>query len=276
MGGKGKQIFVRRILLELWAMLVIASIVGFMGPFGTYAGHGLVDRVVHWWQLLMGAYLLVRPTIFGLHLLAKATELPLSVATIWGVVVVSVPLGVLWRHIGEDTFRALDDYTDLLPFSLLCAVAVLGVTHWSVRADRRLSKRSMRSVNPPELMQAPITGASNLEQQAIPVLRARLPQSFRGPILALQSEDHYVRVHGEQDSELVLIRLRDAIAEMDGVSGVQVHRSWWVACDAISKAEPTGRSWNIVLINGTIAPVARDSVTRLQSVGILREPLTTG
>ena len=223
-----------------------------------------------------GAYLLVRPTICGLHWVAKTTDLPLTATAFWGVVVASVPLGVLWRHIGKDTFRALSDYTGLLPFSLLCALAVLGVTRWSVRADRRLSKRSVRTVSPPEFGQATETGGSALEQQIVPALQARLSQSFRGPILALQSEDHYVRVHGERDSELLLIRLRDAIAEMDGVSGVQVHRSWWVACNAISKAEPTGRSWNIVLSNGTIVPVARDSVTRLQSVGILREPITTG
>ena len=44
-----------------------------------------------------------------------------------------------------------------------------------------------------------------------PRLRARLSRSFDDEILAQESEDHYVRVHGKTWSELLLIRLREAI-----------------------------------------------------------------
>ncbi|MFD2430629.1 hypothetical protein ACFSUK_26250 [Sphingobium scionense] len=47
-------------MLELWAMLLLAGIIGFMGPFGTYMRDGLPGRIGHWWLLLMGAYILVR------------------------------------------------------------------------------------------------------------------------------------------------------------------------------------------------------------------------
>ena len=92
---------------------------------------------------------------------------------------------------------------------------------------------------------------------------------FAGPILALQSEDHYVRVHGQRGSELILMRLRDAIAEMEGVAGAQVHRSWWIAHRAILRCDPAGRSWLITLDGGLSVPVARDSVARLQRAGFL-------
>ena len=260
----------RRILLELWAMLVLACIVGFMGPFGTYGHEGLVDRTVHWWNLLMGAYLLVRPAITALMRLAKATELPHRATVFWGVVVISLPLGLLWRQIGKDTFRELDGYTGLLPFSLLCALAVLAVTDWARTADLRLARRRAR---PPRrdaetIADKPPTGPAG-ESLESPPLRALLSPSFRGPILALQSEDHYVRVHGEKDGELLLMRLRDAIAQMHGVNGAQVHRSWWVAQEAMASVERSGRNWGIVLKNGTVAPVARDTVPRLQASGLL-------
>ena len=102
-----------------------------------------------------------------------------------------------------------------------------------------------------------------------PRLRARLSRGFVGDILALESEDHYVRVHGSRQSELLLIRLRDAIVEMDGCPGVQTHRSWWVARDAVADTVATGRAREIRLINGLRVPVARDSVYRLQQSGFL-------
>ena len=87
--------------------------------------------------------------------------------------------------------------------------------------------------------------------------------------MALQSEDHYVRVHGSRGSELLLLRLRDAIQEMGSVPGQQVHRSWWVANEGVSNLEQSGRNWVIKLKNGESAPIARDSLYRLQQSGFV-------
>ena len=57
-----------------------------------------------------------------------------------------------------------------------------------------------------------------------------------GVKIALQGEDHYVRIHTALGSELVLMRLGDAIQELDGLEGERVHRSWWVARRAVDQA----------------------------------------
>ncbi len=112
--------------------------------------------------------------------------------------------------------------------------------------------------------------AQTLQQYSSrPRLYARLSPQFDGDILALESEDHYVRVHGMARSELLLLRLRDAIAEMDGVGGEQTHRSWWVARNAVSEIAGTGRNRHLLLQNGTKAMIARDSIDRLQRSGFL-------
>ena len=41
-------------------------------------------------------------------------------------------------------------------------------------------------------------------------------------LLCLQVEDHYVRAHTASGSDLMLIALKDAIAELEGVEGLQV------------------------------------------------------
>lgn len=267
----------RRALLELWAMFVMAAVVGFLGPFGTYHDTTVADRVAEWWQLLMGAYLFVRPWIVALRWVAEVTWLPSRVLVLWGVVATSAPLAMLWRHIGQDAYRELEGYAGLLPFALLCALAVLAIEIWAEQANERL--RSRRGGAPGDLNLASAQTVSGQHDECAappvqagevrPMLLDRLSPAFKGPIIALQSEDHYVRVHGMGSSELVLLRLRDAITEMSGVAGEQVHRSWWVSRGGIDSLEQVGRAWLIRLRNGETAPVARDSSERLQRSGFL-------
>ena len=80
-------------------------------------------------------------------------------------------------------------------------------------------------------------------------------------------EDHYVRAHTMLGSDLVLLRLRDALGELDGIEGAQVHRSWWVARDAVEGVERDGRSVRLVLPRGIAAPVARSRMAELTKAG---------
>ena len=48
-------------------------------------------------------------------------------------------------------------------------------------------------------------------------------------LLAIKSEDHYLRVYTSVGEELILMRLSDAIESLAGSDGMQTHRSWWVA-----------------------------------------------
>ena len=81
--------------------------------------------------------------------------------------------------------------------------------------------------------------------------------AVRSDVLALQAEDHYVRVHTQLGSELLLMRFSDAISELDGLAGMRVHRSWWVADDAIVDTVRRARRTILVLSNSTEVPVSR-------------------
>jgi len=78
-----------------------------------------------------------------------------------------------------------------------------------------------------------------------------------------------VRVYAKNCTEMVLLRLRDAIAEMDGVDGMQVHRSWWVARAVISSSKRDGRNYKLVLHNDMEIPVSRSYAGRLKQANWL-------
>jgi hypothetical protein len=101
----------------------------------------------------------------------------------------------------------------------------------------------------------------------LPRLAERLPPHLRAPPIALQMEDHYVRVHTPQGSTLLLMRMRDAVAELDGIPGALVHRSWWVARGAVEGVRRDGRNLRLRLAGGIEAPVARGQVACLEAEG---------
>ncbi len=96
----------------------------------------------------------------------------------------------------------------------------------------------------------------------------RLPFKFRDAALhAVQAEDHYLRIHTDRGSDLILMRLSDALAELEGLEGAQTHRSWWVARGAVRNvARGDGRAV-LTLDGGIEAPVSRRYARALRAAG---------
>lgn len=96
----------------------------------------------------------------------------------------------------------------------------------------------------------------------------RLPGKLKGAeIYAVSAEDHYLRVHTSKGGDLILMRLSDAIAELEGLEGAQTHRSWWVARTAIESARRDGDKVALVLKGGAEAPVSRPNIKPLRDAG---------
>lgn len=93
---------------------------------------------------------------------------------------------------------------------------------------------------------------------APPRFLKRLPMKLRGAnIYAVQAEDHYLRVHTDRGSDLILMRLSQAVEELDGFEGARTHRSWWVARDVVRSVERGNGRATLTLENGLKIPVSR-------------------
>ena len=53
--------------------------------------------------------------------------------------------------------------------------------------------------------------------------------------------------------------MRDAVAELEPLPGLQVHRSWWVAAGAVERHRSEDRRLTLILRNGLEVPVARSA-----------------
>ncbi len=98
--------------------------------------------------------------------------------------------------------------------------------------------------------------------------RERLPFKFRhAEIHALEAEDHYLRVHTAAGDTLILMRLYDAIRELDGIEGSQTHRSWWVARAAVTDTTRSNGRIGFTLKGDLTAPVSRSFQKALKQDG---------
>ena len=96
----------------------------------------------------------------------------------------------------------------------------------------------------------------------------RLPLKLRGAeVWAVEAEDHYLRLHTSKGQDLILMRLADAVSELDGIEGTQVHRSWWVARDAIADAKRGDGRAVLTLKDGSEVPVSRTYAGELRDKG---------
>lgn len=103
---------------------------------------------------------------------------------------------------------------------------------------------------------------------ATPRFLERLPPRLRGASLhAVEAEDHYLRLHTDRGSDLILLRLTDALSELEGLEGAQTHRSWWVAKAAVVDVERGDGRATLTLAGGARAPVSRRYARALRETG---------
>jgi DNA-binding LytR/AlgR family response regulator len=98
--------------------------------------------------------------------------------------------------------------------------------------------------------------------------RMRLSAKRRGArLIALEAEDHYVRVHTDTGSELLSMRFSEALDELALAHGFRLHRSWWASAEAIEEVRWRRGSGEARLAGGLIVPVSRSSAAALKDAG---------
>jgi DNA-binding LytR/AlgR family response regulator len=103
----------------------------------------------------------------------------------------------------------------------------------------------------------PERGAEAISAAFPSALLSRLPPGIGSDIIALETEDHYLRVHAVGGSALILMRMADAVALLDPQLGAQVHRRWWVAQAAVAGVRTEGQKLFLSLIDDKLVPVGR-------------------
>jgi hypothetical protein len=254
---------------------------GVIGPFGSFYGAGMEVRIVYWTANMWIGFIVISVSVRLSIRAAIQFDVPVWFALAIGVAIGCAPLGLLigwfsalfWpgNHGRFSHFSVWYGQTFVVSEPFAFAFYFVGDRDgggWRASVAEAMSERRESGRNatapclsapPPSLHEQPSAGA--------PPFLDRLPPRLGRELLCLQMEDHYVRAHTARGSDLILTPLKDAIAELSSLEGMQVHRSWWVARGAVAAPVANGRNLSLRLVNGLDVPVSRASVAKLKAAG---------
>lgn len=263
-----RHAFARRIIIDLAVMTAIGVFLAVIGPFGSIAAP-LPERLVTWIGFAWLGYACYRPMQSVATWGERTLDLPRWGVLTAAVLVGTVPMTAAVIAINTVPFGSVRWPGLEIAMGTYFSVLVIGGAVTLLFNVVQGTPRVAVSAPAPQLAAAPVPHpAPEVAPTPTPLpsnpLLDQLPAELGSAIMALEMEDHYLRVHTLLGSALVLMRLRDGIALLGDLEGMQVHRSWWVARGAVEEVVRDGRNIRLKLPRGIEAPVARANVAILR------------
>ncbi len=226
--------------LGLAATVIVLTIIG---PFDTFTSLPFSRRLVYWMVMATANYFVgFVVSVFVSRLLFKRGA-PEWLSRLIGGLVSGLPItATVWAinsYIYQFDMTGEFDIVRMFTYCMVIAT-IISMAFYLASLNAR----------------AEGGGQPDPTKQDIVFLR-RLSPAIGTTILSLEAQDHYVNVTTARGSEMILMRLADAIEELSGVDGLRIHRSHWVAREAIAGTVRENGKLMITLSNGKSLPVSR-------------------
>ena len=223
----------------LLSLPIAGFVIGLAGPFATYIEMGFWPRILHFMlcvttigtTILVVSYMVARRFFQGYWPLWAALTVDTALV-VPGAGFVYASLSYFAPNVLSHVHLAHLIWQNLLIGLMFRALSLLA--SW-----RRIGEGRLAGKEPPD---------------SVPdaAFNERLPLALRSSrVLALSSEDHYLRVHTPVGEALIHMTLAAAIEMLPG--GFQIHRSHWVARYGVKSV----RNGTVELITGLCLPLSR-------------------
>ncbi|MEM6480034.1 MAG: LytTR family DNA-binding domain-containing protein, partial [Pseudomonadota bacterium] len=240
----------------LWAIIGPVSIIlAVSGPFDTQAMLPLVPRFLFWAFLALSTYSIG-------FFISMALQPALSRRPYWqrlaiqglGVSLTVVPFVIGVNRLVLDVwFGSLGECLAFIGAMVAICYGITGVMIFTLPIRDQLAELRARPA----------------KAEGAPPLLSRLPLEKRAPIVRISAEDHHVCVQTHAGEHWIRMRFSDAIDAAAPTQGLQVHRSHWVARDAVRKVRKSGKAAILRLSHGPDIPVSRGQMEELRRNDLL-------
>lgn len=246
-----RQRHFRKIWRPVAAAIVVGLLLGWAGPFGTFPALPTETRYAFWLGLTVAGVIAtvaaevvlpvsrIRARAFRLAALALVSALPMTFLVAWTISLVQ-----------PGRFYTPQQLPALFAAVVTVQLLVVFATATTAPAVDGAGPRDHEPILPEPRSEPPPAAFPS-------ALLSKLPPGIGTDIIALETEDHYLRVHTVGGSALILMRMADAVALLDPQLGSQVHRRWWVAQGAVAGMRTEGQKLSLCLIDNTLVPVGR-------------------
>jgi len=227
--------------LAVTAMCIIA------GPFSTYQNVSLGVRIPYWAGVVAFCFvvsiLLQQLIIHGkLH-----DKWPIPARILTGLVI-AVIIAVFLFALNTFVFGDIEDLPGLTDYLALTVPISLAITGLIALMYSRSHLADIETLN----------------EKGVTFLR-RLPVHLGQDLYYLSVQDHYVEAVTAKGSHLVLMRFGDAVEELDGLDGLQIHRSHWIAKSAVTGVKRENGKLLVEMRNGIKLPISRSRLAEVKA-----------
>lgn len=240
-----------KLTLSIWLIASLGTVLA--GPFGTFDSMSFGMRALYWplvttSSILLGylAYAITRMMV------GKTEDLKSHViAGALGTLFIATDVFMLSQLVSPDRDVG-EPYLHFLGWvGFVFLAVILGRVMFLKAISSEISEQILPTIKiePHNPLPEAVDGPRILD---------RLPKTEHGMVMRLSANDHFVHIVTEAGEHPVRMRLRDAISEMDGIAGSLLHRSHWVAHEAITQQDKAEGKVQIVLKNGDRIPVSRN------------------
>jgi DNA-binding LytR/AlgR family response regulator len=236
------------------AAIPVGLLLGFAGPFGSYPAFPTATRYAFWLGLT-AAGVVAAVAADAVLPLTRLRAGAIRIAAVALVSAMPMTFVVAWTMSLVQPGRFFTPQQLPTLFAAVAAVQLLVVL--VVYATTTTAPTADGAEAPGRAPALPEAAADAIPASFPSAMLRRLPPGIGSDIIALETEDHYLRVHAVGGSALIHMRMADAVALLDPQLGAQVHRRWWVAQAAVAGVRTEGQRLSLCLIDKTLVPVGR-------------------
>lgn len=227
--------------------LAIILLLGVSGAFGT-SYFPIIKRILYWFVSITLGYIIAISVTTVLDKVSFFINRPILYHTIYIIIItllIDACISLSTSYFQRKTFD-FNNYFYLL-FPVFIVSLFITIIH-SLLYQTPLQSHQLATSKKPEIY-------------------SRFEPRFRNAeIYAIKSEDHYLRFYTSAGEFLILMRLYDAIKELEGIEGSQCHRSWWISKAAVENTENEYGKKYFVLKNQIKAPISRSFMKSLKDM----------
>ena len=235
---------------QQWLFLALVAVFfAITSPYGAVHYLPFTQRLIYWLGLVYVGwsieFLLVRLVCSRCRTFAESWWQP-ALASLFSAPCVFICIVIVQAHLVEIPVPKAF-YAQLLASVWLICFVFACSNQWFLRQQQPIAIK---------------------EERTSPLLQ-RLPKQLRDKALvAVKAEDHYVNIITSHGSALVHMKFSDALLMLANHPGLKVHRSWWVATDAVASLQRRGGRLNLLLASGHRVPVSRNGQKLLKECGL--------
>jgi hypothetical protein len=237
--------------------LFIGLVIGYLGPFGSYE-MPLVNRLSYWVILIAVGHFIYSQInnlcIWYFNTKVKNAAIQFLLPSFFGAVVLSFFVIYVSHLFFNLKIELIQNFLFFFPkvFILGLVLSLIGFILDKYQETHKQVSKKQEKLDP-----------------FLNNFLNRLPKNLGKELICFSMEDHYLHVYTELGSHMMLLRMKDALVELKSYNGLQVHRSWWVALDAVVDVKKEARKATLTMKNNMNVPVSQKYLTKIKEAGLI-------